>query len=103
MEMLIRNGSTRNHAHFLTFYGVMVRGLNLSNIFRVSFWDATGLGMGDIHRCLPNIDVLISIFDILTSMVFFFKRQYFIDVRNKTSNIDKKKKNKQEYSFQEMT
>jgi hypothetical protein len=59
--------------------------------------------MGDIHRCLPNIDVLISIFDILTSMVFFFKRQYFIDVRNKTSNIDKKKKNKQEYSFQEMT
>jgi hypothetical protein len=48
--------------------------------------------MGDIHRCLPNIDVLISIFDILTSMVFFFKRQYFIDVRNKTSNIDKKKK-----------
>jgi hypothetical protein len=36
-------------------------------------------------------------------MVFFFKRQYFIDVRNKTSNIDKKKKNKQEYSFQEMT
>jgi hypothetical protein len=35
-------------------------------------------------------------------MVFFFKRQYFIDVRNKTSNIDKKK-NKQEYSFQEMT
>jgi hypothetical protein len=33
-------------------------------------------------------------------MVFFFKRQYFIDVRNKTSNIDKKK---QEYSFQEMT
>jgi hypothetical protein len=48
------------------------------------------------HRCL------ISIFDILTSMVFFFKRQYFIDVRNKTSNIDKKK-NKQEYSFQEMT
>jgi hypothetical protein len=27
-------------------------------------------------------------------MVFFFKRQYFIDVRNKTSNIDKKKKQK---------
>jgi hypothetical protein len=28
-------------------------------------------------------------------MVFFFKRQYFIDVRNKTSNIDKKNKKKQ--------